>query len=437
MLLYFTGPAPIDETRHPAVAIASEHSVLPHPALRQTETPIYRNEALAGVGVGDARAVAPRPLAPLPPIQSSPPPVVCGNHRAPTCAECTLGHDAGWCNGECAMFDGGCQPRFVRDGAGPETIIFELIREYPFQPVRTEVGQLVNIVLVRSPLGRSHIADVEKYKDRILFLGICSMEDFPLPPPNPFSLKFRADAYVGMFPGFLHMFRSPKNIFPSHVKLLLMSQSDFALPRFDKEFPKKYDFVFSGTDQDVHNDCVGWSSFAKNWTFVKQALEVMCGEYGMTGVLVATKDKPGRKACTIPSSCEGKIIQTSFLSQDKFFEYVKQSRFAFVPQVHDASPRAAAQALALNTPVLMNWNILGGWKYVNEKTGEFFHDLNDFRSSLEKIMRSLATYEPSKYMLERYGDEIQGARLKKFVEEHFGDRVQLPKGVRLLLPSGA
>ena len=34
----------------------------------------------------------------------------------------------------------------------------------------------------------------------------------------------------------------------------------------------------------------------------------------------------------------------------------------------------AMQALALDVPLLMNRNIIGGWKYVNEKTGEFFND---------------------------------------------------------------
>merc|ERR1719191_1718323 len=168
-----------------------------------------------------------------------------------------------------------------------------------------------------------------------------------------------------------------------------MSQSDFELPGGGvPNLPKKWDFTFSGSDQEVHADCVGWSSFAKNWTFVKQALEVMCGEYGMTGVLVATKDKQGRKACSIPSSCKGKVLQTSFLPQWQFFEYVRLSRFALLPQVHDASPRAATHALALDTPVLMNWHIMGGWKYVNAKTGEFFHDMRDFRSSLQRVMNN-------------------------------------------------
>merc|ERR1712217_215115 len=162
---------------------------------------------------------------------------------------------------------------------------------YPFQPVTTDKGMLTNIVLVRSPFrSRSHQTMYERYKGEILFLGICSFEDYPLVPSNPFSGKFPPDMYVGLFPGFLHMFRNPEQIFPSHVKLLLMSQSDFALPR-GQPLKKKYDFVFSGTDQDVYNDCVGWSSYAKNWSFVKEALEVMCGEFGLTGVLVATKDK--------------------------------------------------------------------------------------------------------------------------------------------------
>ena len=202
----------------------------------------------------------------------------------------------------------------------------------------------MNIILVRYPFRSSRQKDLfNKYKDSLLFIGISSFEDFPLPPPNPFSAKFPANTYVGLFPGFLHMEKEPEKVFPPHVKLLLLSQSDFALPAKGPAMPKKYDFTFSGSDQDVHRDCVGWSSFAKNWTFAKEALEVMCSQ-GITGVLVATKDKQGRKACSIPANCAGKITQTTFLSQEEFFKYVRQSKFLFVPQVHDASPRVTTQA---------------------------------------------------------------------------------------------
>jgi len=314
-----------------------------------------------------------------------------------------------------------------------------LIKEYPFQPVRNQNGDFVNVILVRSPFRSSHQWDLFKqYKDSLLFIGISSFEDFPLPPPNPFSSKFPVDTYVGLFPGFLHMEREPEKVFPPDVKLLLMSQSDFALPPKGPNMPKKYDFTFSGSDQDVYRDCVGWSSFAKNWTFAKEALEAMCSQ-GVTGVLVATKDKKGRKACTIPPNCEGKIVQTTFLAQEEFFNYVRQSKFLFVPQVHDASPRVTTQALALDVPLLMNRNIIGGWKYVNEKTGEFFHDMSDFRDSLARILSKADRheYEPRKWVLENAGDQNSGIKLKNFIAENFADRVKLPEGTRMLFPSGA
>merc|ERR1712012_42351 len=128
--------------------------------------------------------------------------------------------------------------------------------------------------------------------------------------------------------------------------------------------------------------------------------------------------------------------QTSFIDQAEYFRYLKQSRFAFLPNVHDASPRVTTQALVLDVPLLMNKHISGGWKYLNEKTGEFFHDMSDFHQSLEKILRGAATpghYQPRKWVLENYGNEHAGKRFLAFVKTHFSDRVHLPKNTKLLL----
>merc|ERR1712217_948404 len=234
--------------------------------------------------------------------------------------------------------------------------------------------------------------------------------------------------------------RDPEKFFPPHVKTLLMSQSDFSLPKYPKRdysVPRKYDFTYSGSDCDVHSDCTGWCGWSKNWSFVKQALVVMCGEFNLKGVLVATKDKAGRRACTIPDECNGKMIQTSYLQdQRRYFDYLKRSRFAFLPQVHDASPRVSTQALALDVPILMNWYIMGGWKYVQPETGEFFHDMSDFRQSLEKVLKKADikdAYQPRKWVLENYGNARSGKRLYDFVIEHFSHRVKLPKNTKLLL----
>jgi len=163
----------------------------------------------------------------------------------------------------------------------------------------------------------------------------------------------------------------------------------------------------------------------------------MCSEYNLTGVLIATKDKQDKKACSIPESCAGKVLQTKFLDQGSFFQYVKQSRFLLVPQVHDASPRVTTQALALNVPLLMNYHIMGGWKYINNRTGEFFHDVTDFRTSLEKVLRNQGQYEPSQYVFDNFGNAVAGKRLFQFVTENFKDRVELPEGTHLLTPSEA
>jgi len=231
----------------------------------------------------------------------------------------------------------------------------------------------------------------------------------------------------------------PEKHFPPHVKTLLMSQSDFNLPDYperDYSVPKTYDFTYSASDCDVYSDGNGWCGWSKNWSFVKESLGMMCGEFKLKGVLVATKDKSGRKAYTIPDSCKGLMTQTTYLAnQQDYFNYLKNSRFAFLPQIHDASPRVSTQALAFDVPVLMNYYIQGGWKYVNDQTGEFFHDMSDFRQQLQKILRNAETpkrYQPRKWVLENYGNLQSGKRLLDFVKEHFSHRVHLPKGTKWL-----
>ena len=124
------------------------------------------------------------------------------------------------------------------------------------------------------------------------------------------------------------------------------------------------------------------------------------------------------------------------LGQAVYFDYLKHSRFAFVPQMHDASPRVATQALIHNVPLLMNKHISGGWKYVTEQTGEFFHDMSDFRHSLDRILRGTSIpghYTPRAWVRRHFGNENSGERLLDFVQQNFADRVNLPKHTRLLL----
>jgi len=375
-------------------------------------------------------------------------PVSCGSHKADTCLACPQGNGKDWCNGDCQWDNESdtCIP-------GPKYVTPEYeelldLNLYPFQPVRDENGKFVNVMLVQSAFSHpEEKAAFEKYKDDILFLGIMSYETFPFPSPNPHANKFGRDDYLDIFPGWLNMYRNPEEIFPDNVKILQMSQSDFALPEIDYEVEvkegkhiKRFDFVYvmstGGTkvNEDYDGACNGWGAHAKNFTFAKDALEVMCDE-GMTGVVLATRDDWTSKPCKLPASCEGKVLQTPYVSYEEALDYFRQSKFLFIPQVYDASPRVVTQAMALDVPVLMNRNIVGGWKYINDKTGEFFNDLSDFKESYAHVLANGNDYEPRRYVIENYGTETSGEKLFRFVKEHFSDRVNLPEGSKVLVPS--
>jgi hypothetical protein len=124
---------------------------------------------------------------------------------------------------------------------------------HPFQPVRDEKGRLVNVMLVKSSFGLpEEKAAYEKYKNDILFLGIMSYETFPFPSPNPYGNQFGREEYIDKFPGWLNMYHNPDEIFPDHVKVVQMSQSDFGLPAVDYQNEvdegkhiKRFDFAYS------------------------------------------------------------------------------------------------------------------------------------------------------------------------------------------------
>ena len=278
-------------------------------------------------------------------------PVSCGNHEASRCSYCPQGNGKTWCNGDCSWNDttNVCEPVSIPPHIHPAYKY--LIKLKPFQSAVDESGQFVNIIFVHMMFYEDfHEQLFHKFKHEILFLGIMSRDTFPYPSPNPWSLQFPHDKYIGMFPGWLNMYRENRINFPDHVKVIQMSQSDFDLPDIDFQQEqmegkhlKKYDFAYATSGVDIGNgSCDCFVAFVKNWTFLRDhALDVMCGEFGLTGVLIATKDETTGRTCDIPQSCKGRVVQTPLLSPDEVWNYIRESRFLMLPQVFDASPRVA------------------------------------------------------------------------------------------------
>lgn len=69
----------------------------------------------------------------------------------------------------------------------------------------------------------------------------------------------------------------------------------------------------------------------------------------------------------------------------KLGDAMEQAEFFFIPNLSDASPRVAAEALCRDTPLIMNKHIAGGWKYVNDATGVFFDGAEDFLPAIKRL----------------------------------------------------
>ena len=98
--------------------------------------------------------------------------------------------------------------------------------------------------------------------------------------------------------------------------------------------------------------------------------------------------------------------------------------------------------MSMNVPLLMNRNIMGGWKYMREgETGEYFHDMSDFKQRLRKILDNTrgksSPYKPLEFIEKNYGSTNSGEKLLEFIQQNFGHRIRFPKGTKMLVPTGA
>jgi hypothetical protein len=183
----------------------------------------------------------------------------------------------------------------------------------------------------------------------------------------------------------------------------------------DPAIAKEYDFMYVCL-QDNDKCEPGWQSFNRNWDLAKECLEIMCGEFGLSGVLV------GRTNCEFTKKCNGIVKVIPFLEFDAFQQEMQKCRFLFVPNVADASPRVITEAICYNMPVLVNRNILGGWHYVKPGvTGEFFTSKRDVVPALRKLTTNLNAYAPRRHFMRHHGKHRDGRRLAAFLKQHYPD----------------
>jgi hypothetical protein len=150
---------------------------------------------------------------------------------------------------------------------------------------------------------------------------------------------------------------------------MLVSGSDFVIPAkvigaawAGGRPAKRWDLVYSCPPSWLNE-------LQKNWDLARSCI-VRLAEAGARIVIAGRSGVPG-----LPR--HPNIDYLSVLPWTDFMRVTASSRIAFLPNCLDASPKVLPQALALDVPVLVNRQILGGWKYVAPETGVFFDDETD------------------------------------------------------------
>lgn len=290
-----------------------------------------------------------------------------------------------------------------------------------------------NIVFITHHFTRDDCeVDYNKYKAQgIHFLGLSSYSQFPGQIVNPHDVlndpKHKAYSYdyFKLTRGWCSVFREPINqqIFPKDYPRIQMAESDYAnyeqhLP--DPSVKKEYDFIYiclkDGDRKEGDEECpILWQSYLRRYNVAKKIINIMCKKYKLRGLLI------GREGCNPIPNCHELMEYTGFQEYSTFIKNFNKCKFILTCSVEDASPRTMTEAICFNLPVLVNKQILGGWDYVNEQTGEFFNpdDIeNGFEPILDKFMKKLNNneYTPREWFIKNYGKYHSGEKLFNFVK---------------------
>jgi glycosyltransferase involved in cell wall biosynthesis len=220
------------------------------------------------------------------------------------------------------------------------------------------------------------------------FAGMPSYLDFPRRAPH--GAAERCEAW-------LHPFRAPDRYLPRGTPRALLSHSDFTdVHRLERmrlpAVPASHDFVFVGC---------GEHRVAKNWPLAGRCIPRLCRELGLRALVVGEPcpELPERDGIEFAAPLEWPAL----------LAHLASARFLLAPNSLDPSPRVIAEALCMDLPVVVNRRILGGWKYVNAFTGEFFDDERDVtRAAARCLARPRA---PRRWFRANAGAYVSGARL--------------------------
>ena len=287
---------------------------------------------------------------------------------------------------------------------------------FPYRYLQDENNNLLPIVLVaafyRDDKERNMFT--EYINKGIKVVGITAYKSFPRPITDKSGDSYYYNDsfdYFGNIKNWFCCFRNPSHYgFNDTHNLIDYSESDFY--DYDQNPPveKKYDFIYV-CNNDTEDSCPmdGWNAINRNFKLALECFPIMIEEFKLK-ILVL-----GRLNCGLEEKYGDMIEISGFLPYHEFQDKMKQSRFLFVPNIYDASPRVVTEAIIKDIPVLMNSAIVCGSKYINQETGEFFIDENDIKLALKRLLEKKDKISPKKWWQEHYSREKAGKKFRNFL----------------------
>jgi hypothetical protein len=294
-------------------------------------------------------------------------------------------------------------------------------RMFPFRYF-TDINNNVLPFVAITGFFRGDDAKIKYYeyvKNGIFIFGITAYKSFPNKKmlDNSEGEYERNDTfnYTENIKDWLCCFRNKENYgFTNKNHTIDISESDFYNSEADINKEKLYDFIYICNKDGDSCPLNGWNAINRNFDLALKCFPIMMNEFKLKGLIV------GRSGCGLEEKYGDRIEISDWLDWHLLQEKMKQSKFLFVPNIFDASPRVIAECITKDLPVLMNENILCGYKYINYETGEFFTDENNIKPALTKLLDKMGKISPTKWWSENYSQEKCYKKLRNFLLESFG-----------------
>ena len=316
-----------------------------------------------------------------------------------------------------------------------EILKYELIKrelkdnKHPFHIFKDEKGNKLPIVAVTG-FFRSNKDKKKYYKlinSGIKVIGVTAYREFPKKIYDITEDKYHLTDdfnYTKNIKVWLYCMNNYKDYgFRDDNTMLEMSESDFYTSENMIYSNKKYDFIYICLKDDDKCSLNAWQSNVRNFQLALKCFPIMCEKFKLKGIIV------GRVNCGLEDRYKNFIETTDFLPYEELQQKIRESRFLFVPNISDASPRVVAESLIKNVPILMNVNIICGSKYINDETGIFFNDENDISEALNNLLFKIPNISPQEWWNKNYSKKILSIKLRNFLYKMYPDILKNVEGV--------